>query len=173
MAQRSFPRAARGAGIVEVSACAPLSDTSWLFVAKGPDGAGLLLEFRPLGHRFRVVGQTPGRALVACAAQLESGSTLAGGERGYVATLGESGLSELLLPAPLDVSAVALDILGRKWAATRGVLWTYEDVWTPAWSNPAWTSPFVSIFADVGRVVAVTADGAIVQAERTVGLQAR
>jgi hypothetical protein len=99
---------------------------------------------------------------------------LAGGQNGYVVgTLGDGGIAELPLPAKLDVSAVALDVLGRKWAATRGALWTHETAWTPAWSSPDWTSPFVSIFADVGRIVAVTADGAIVQAERSLGMQAR
>jgi eukaryotic-like serine/threonine-protein kinase len=159
--------------VVEVSACAPLSDTSWLFVATHSDGSGLLLEFRPLGHRFRVIGQVPGRALAACAAQLESGSTLAGGQGGYLASFDNGQLQEMPLPDALAVTAVALDVLGRKWAATDGTLWTYDDGWVSAWSNPGWTSPFVSIFADVGRIVAVTADGAIVQAERSLGLQAR
>ena len=144
-----------------------------MFAAQASDGAGLLLEFRPLGHRYRVIDRTPALGLVACATQLESGVLLAGGQHGYVAELGPNGLSALPLPSELDVSAVALDILGTKWAATLGTLWTQQGDFKPAWSNPDWASPFVSIFADVGRVVAVTADGAIVQAERSLGMQTR
>jgi hypothetical protein len=47
------------------------------------------------------------------------------------------------------------------------------SVWSEAWSDASWTAPFVSILADVGRVVAVTADGGIVQAERVPAFQAR
>jgi serine/threonine protein kinase len=159
--------------VVEVSACAPLTDTSWVFAVQASDGAGLLLEFRPLGHRYRVIDRTPALGLVACATQLESGVLLAGGQHGYVAELGPNGLSALALPSELDVSAVALDILGTKWVATLGTLWTQQGDFKPAWSNPDLASPFVSIFADVGRVVAVTADGAIVQAERSLGMQTR
>ena len=155
--------------IVDVSACAPLSDTSWIFAAKANDGSGLLFEFHPLGHRFRVVGQTPGRALQACAAQPDSGAVLVGGERGYLASFEGGSLTELPLPTTGVVSAVALDLLGKKWAGCEGVLWTHEDGWRPAWSQPDWKSPFVSLFADVGRIVAVTTDGAIVQAERSLG----
>jgi hypothetical protein len=159
--------------VVEVSACAPLTDTSWLFVAQASDGGGLLLEFRPLGHRFRVIARTPDRALLACATQVESGAALTGGQRGYLAELGADGLIATPLPSELDVSAVALDVVGTPWAATPGTIWTQQGEWKPAWSNPEWTSPFVSIFADVGRIVAVTADGGIVQAERSLGMQPR
>lgn len=159
--------------VADVTGCAPLSDTAWLFTARSVDGAGCLLEFRPLGHRARVVASAPGRALSACASDSDAGTTLAGGERGYVASVTASGVQELVLPSDADVSAVAVDALGRQWAATPGALWSRDDTWEKAWSEPSWSAPIVSILADVGRVVAVTADGAIIQAERVPGFRAR
>lgn len=149
----------------EVSACAALSDAAWVFAAQGADGNGEVLEFRPLGHRSRVIGRTNGRALTACASELETGSALVAGHAGYIAEVTATGLRDLPLPVERDVSAVALDMLGRKWAATAGGLWTHHDDWHSAWADPTWAAPFVSIFADVGRIVAVTTDGGIVQGE--------
>jgi eukaryotic-like serine/threonine-protein kinase len=157
--------------VVKVSGCVALGETSWMFTGQAADGSGVLVEFHPLGHRARVVARVPARSVNACASELDSGLTLVGGPAGFLATFSDVQLRETPLPSELDVSAVAIDLLGREWAATPGMLWTRDGSWRPAWTDPSWSSPFVSIMADVGRIVAVTADGAIVQAERALGLQ--
>jgi eukaryotic-like serine/threonine-protein kinase len=159
--------------LAEISGCTALTDTAWLFTAQEVSGAGCLLEFRPLGHRARVLASTPSHAMSACASDAVAGTTLAGGERGYVSSVTANGAQELLLPEDANVSAVAVDALGRQWAATPGALWTRDDTWKKAWSEPSWSAPIVGILADVGRVVAVAADGAIVQAEHILGFQSR
>jgi serine/threonine protein kinase len=156
-----------------ISGCAPLSDTAWLFVGEAVDGRGLLLEFRPLGHRCRVLAHTPAGAALSCASALELGLGFVAGKAGYAATLSEGTLETLPLAREHDASSVALDLLGRPWVGTSGSLWTRETEWERAWCDPGWSSPFVSIWADVGRVVAVTADGGIIQAERALGYKAR
>jgi len=159
--------------VARLSACTPLTDTAWLFAGQAVDGSGLLLEFRPLGHRYRVLARVPA-ALNACVSDPE-GRILAGGEGGQLLAFRDSAEPQLLeLPNAAPVSAVALDPLGRHWAASVGKLWTLDGaVWSEAWTEPTFRAPFVSILADVGRVVAVTADGGIVQAERVPGFQAR
>jgi eukaryotic-like serine/threonine-protein kinase len=159
--------------VVAVSGSAQLTDTSWLFVGQAADGSGVLLEFHPLGHRYRIVGRAPSGAELVCASAFEIGLSVAAGKGGYVATLSQGLHTELPLPNAHDVSALAIDLLGRPWVATSGALWTRDETWQAAWSEPSWTSPIVSILADVGRVVAVTLDGGIVQAERVQGLTAR
>lgn len=148
----------------KVHACVGVDDTRWLFVGESAGGEGLVAEFRPLGHRAPIVARFAERGLLVCASQSER-RALAAGRRGLVALLGDGPPREKLLPQPSDVSAVDLDILGRIWAGTPGTLWTLDEVWTPAWSDPTWTSPFVSIMADVGRLVAVTANGGVIQGE--------
>jgi eukaryotic-like serine/threonine-protein kinase len=149
----------------------PLSPTSWLFAARASDGSGLLLEHLPLGHRFRIIARHDG--VRQCGSNVDAGTAVAGGAHGYVASLREGALREEALPGAVDVSAVAVDLLGRPWAASAGGLWTRDDTWQRAWSEPSWKGPIVSILADVGRIAAVTVDGGIVQAESTPRLQAR
>ncbi|HYP89143.1 MAG TPA: serine/threonine-protein kinase [Polyangiaceae bacterium] len=157
--------------IVEISACAQLTDTSWLFVGEAADGSGVVLEYRPLGHRARVLARVAGQSLRACGSALELGLALIGGARGYVATVSGDSATEAPLGSERDVSTVAIDALGRAWAAAPGELWTREGTWQLAWSEPSWSAPVVGILADVGRVVAVTADGGIIQAERLLDFQ--
>ena len=82
--------------------------------------------------------------------------------------MNDGAFVEVPLPDGGDVSAVALDALGRKWAGTPGSLWMHDDAWSPAWTDASWTTPFVGIMADVGRLIAVTATGGIVQGEKAV-----
>jgi eukaryotic-like serine/threonine-protein kinase len=152
-------------GFVSVSACVPIDDAAWLFVGESSDQAGTLAEFRPLGHRSHQLESLPGRAPLAVASQLARTSVLIGGSGGYAAALREGSLVDLPLPTTANVSAVAIDLLDRSWAATPGTLWAHDTTWKPAWSDPTWTAPFVSILADVGRLIAVTSEGAIVQGE--------
>jgi hypothetical protein len=61
-----------------------------------------------------------------------------------------------------------VDPAGQGWAAGAGRIWHREGpeanaVWTCLWANDQWLVPFVSLFADVGLVIAVTADGAILE----------
>lgn len=160
-------------GVAEVTAVTPLSDTSWLFAGRSDDGSGLLLEFRPLGHRCAERWRAPGRALTTCASVAETGRALGAGEAGCAVLVGAGAPEERPLPSEDEVTAAALDPLGLAWAATRGKLWALEDTWRPVWADASFRSPIVSILADVGRVVAVTADGRVVQAERAPGLKPR
>ena len=66
-----------------------------------------------------------------------------------------------------DLSAGALDVLDREWVTSLGTLWTRAyslgEAWRPAWADHGWGAPFVSLMADAGLVVAMTADGGIVE----------
>lgn len=147
--------------------CVAFDETRWLFVGETPEGDGLVTEFRPLGHRSEQLARVPGRAMLSAASQLDHGVALLAGRAGYIASLSEGRLLEAPLPVSADVSAVALDVLGRRWAGTPGTLWTQGETWKAAWTDATWQAPFVSIMADVGRIVAVTSNGGIVQAEAT------
>jgi len=61
-----------------------------------------------------------------------------------------------------------VDPAGHGWAAGAGRIWRreYHDgigTWTCVWENEKWQVPFVSFYADLGMVIAVTADGAILE----------
>jgi hypothetical protein len=77
----------------------------------------------------------------------------------------EGALSSRVHSAP-DLSACAVDVLDREWAASLGTLWTRAglgEAWRPAWSDVSWQAPFVSVMADSGLVVAMTVNGGIVE----------
>jgi hypothetical protein len=72
-----------------------------------------------------------------------------------------------VVPGAPDLSASALDVLDREWVASLGTLWTRDprlaEAWRPAWSDRTWDAPFVSMIADSGRLMAMTASAGIVE----------
>jgi hypothetical protein len=40
---------------------------------------------------------------------------------------------------------------------------TVDPEWRPVWRDARWQAPFVSLMADAGVIVAMTADGGIVE----------
>ena len=65
-----------------------------------------------------------------------------------------------------DLASAAVDVLDRTWAGGAGELWVSPEGgrnWSRVWSHDEWRVPFVSILADVGLVVAMTADGGVLE----------
>ena len=71
-----------------------------------------------------------------------------------------------------DLSAGAVDLLDREWAASLSTLWTRDSrsgqTLMPAWKDPAFQAPFVSLMADAGLIRAMSADGGIVEGRNAV-----
>jgi hypothetical protein len=57
--------------------------------------------------------------------------------------------------------------LAREWVSSHGRLWVRdperETEWRQVWAGDQWQTPFVSLMADAGMVVAMTVDGGIVE----------
>jgi len=68
---------------------------------------------------------------------------------------------------PIDFWSAAIDGTGAAWAGASGSLWHQAGVgqaWSQAFVTPqASSDPFTSLFADVGRVVGMTRDGAVIE----------
>ena len=65
-----------------------------------------------------------------------------------------------------NLAAAAVDVLDRAWAGAAGQVWVsaaHGRDWRRVWQDPGWEAPFVSILADVGMVVAMTADGGVLE----------
>jgi len=66
-----------------------------------------------------------------------------------------------------DLTAGAMDVLDREWVASLGRLWVRDPErdqrWRAVWSDASFTAPLVSIMADAGMVVALAADGGIIE----------
>jgi hypothetical protein len=64
-----------------------------------------------------------------------------------------------------------VDVAGRIWASGAGGIFLREpgaDRFEPVWEDPSWVTPIVSLFADLGIVIAMGADGGILEGTRTV-----
>ena len=71
-----------------------------------------------------------------------------------------------------DLSAAGVDAAGRAWAASAGRIWVRRSrrrrkgarrAGTAIWEDASGTVPIVSLFADLGGVVAMTADGGVIE----------
>ena len=74
---------------------------------------------------------------------------------------------DIAAPSAPDLSAAAMDVLDREWIASAGQLFARDPAsdpqWRLIWSDSSWNTPFVSIMADAGLVVAMTVDGGIIE----------
>ena len=73
-----------------------------------------------------------------------------------------------------DLSASGIDAVGRGWAASAGKIWLRRTVttsaramttarWDCVWDEPRMTMPIVSLFADLGVVIGMTAEGGVIE----------
>ena len=146
-----------------------LDDERWLVVGRGHDGSPYAACYRPLDWQLDRLPVGSGRALLGCASRPERKIAVAVG-------VGGAGLDweggaihpENALGRP-DLSCVGIDALGRQWAAGAGQVWSRRNTsdWTSVWEHSAWQPPFVSIMAEIGSVVAITVDGAVLECRST------
>jgi eukaryotic-like serine/threonine-protein kinase len=150
-----------------IASVARLADEEWLVTGRSVAGDGFIAVYSPLLWEVKRLKTRKVRAFVSAAAQPDLGMGVVVGPEGSVVRIVGETVTESTVPGDPDLSAVALDINGRVWAGSAGRLWLQQQEslsrWTSAWSDSAWQAPFVSIFADVGAVVAMTADGAIIE----------
>jgi len=152
-----------------IAALSRIDDEHWLVVGRGHDGRPYAACYRPLDWQLERFTVPEGRALLACASRPERQVALAVGVGGASLDL-EGGVPE---PRPLaarpDLSCVDIDTLGRHWAAGPGRVWSRRGSgeWTCVWEHTAWQPPFVSIMAEIGTVIAMTVDGAVLECRST------
>jgi hypothetical protein len=128
---------------------------------------GFTVIYEPLEWTVTRFRTPAARAYLASATRPELGLGLIGGTDGRVLRFEGDKTQPATLDGEPAVSAVAIDAEGRAWAAALGQLWTTEPggsrTWSLAWREPAWQVPFVSLSADLGRVIAMAADGGILE----------
>jgi len=152
-------------GVASISAAVRLDRERFWIVGRRTEGGAFSALYFPLDWRLVELGAPGAPALVTAASQPERGAALAAGGR-HVVRVGSEGSTQVELPVPSNWSACAVDVLGGEWVAGAGRVWfspgegaAFQEVW----SDPSWTAPFVSVSADAGRVVVVTADGGVLE----------
>ena len=147
-----------------------LSDTRWLVVGRSVEGQALAGIYAPLRFELEALPPVSARALLSCASRPDRDMAVAVGSQGAIVRVEHGDTHGGCLAEGADLASVTVDVLGSAWAGGAGTLWlgnSAEGGWLKAWAHNDWRTPFVSIFAEPGRVVAATADGAILEGRTT------
>jgi serine/threonine protein kinase len=165
--------------IASVHGLARIEDARWLLAGQAADGQCYAATYRPLDREIERIHGANAPAFFAVAGRVESGAGASPGtatESGQGIVVGakgsrrwwESGKTSFdAVPGGRDLSAAAVDPVGRGWAASAGRIWVRDGAakerWTAVWDDPSMTVPVISILPDVAVVRAVMADGAVIE----------
>ena len=160
--------------VAALSSLARVEDTKWLISGRGVDGRGFVALYAPLDWEVERLDGPTVRAYLACAGQVDREVGLATGADGAVVfRQGQTVLHETV-GGGHDLSAASVDAVGRAWAASAGRIWMRRArsaptrpgttaQWDTIWEDASWQLPVVSMFADLGGLVAMTADGGVIE----------
>ncbi|MCC6553731.1 MAG: serine/threonine protein kinase [Polyangiaceae bacterium] len=152
-----------------------IEDARWLLAGRGVDGRGFAAVYAPLDWEVTRLPAPSVRAFLACAGQPDRGVGLATGADGAIVWYREGMASMGEIAGDFDVSAASVDPVGRGWVAGAGRIGVHRAAapegraslapgsWAPLWQDESWRAPIVSLFTDLGIVIAMTADGGIIE----------
>ncbi len=154
--------------VAQIASVARVGDAQWLVAGRDAHDAGLVAVYSPLEFKVTLLPTPPVRAFVACAGREALETGVACGADGAILWWKSGEIQLETVEGGQDVSTVAVDPFGIGWAAGAGRLWRRETCngrarWNCVWEDPGWQVPFVALFADIGWVIALTADGAILE----------
>jgi eukaryotic-like serine/threonine-protein kinase len=156
-----------------VTALARLEDARWLLAGRHADGRGFAAIYAPLDWDIQRLGAPEVRAFLAASGQWTREIGLVTGADGAVLWCQGGASAHEIIDGGHDLSAASVDAVGRGWAASAGRIWLRRTAigkgqaagqrWDCIWHDATWTTPIVSLFTDLGVVVALTADGSVVE----------
>jgi serine/threonine protein kinase len=158
-------------GVEAVNALARLDDARWLVAGRSTDGSGYLATYAPLEWDLEPLAVPVRRELRACGASMALQLGAAGGAQGTLVWVEAGRAAVEHREERFEVTAVAIDPGGGGWAAGAGRVVMREVAgerarWVTVWQDSPSSPPVVSLFADVGYVVGMTADGSVVEGRR-------
>lgn len=167
LAARRWLRPLELPGAARITTLKRIEDTRWIVGGRSTSGGGFAASISPLEFRAEVLPVPEVRAFIAGASVVDRALALLVGSNGTVLRVEGSSVDSSQVAHDQDLAAVAINIFDREWVASPGTLWCRDpsraESWRRAWADPNWRTPFISIMADTGMVVAMTADGGIVE----------
>jgi hypothetical protein len=167
MAARRWMKPLPLEGVTYVATLLRLDDSHWLISGRLKQGTGFAAVYAPMQWEVTYLPAPQTRAFVAGASEPERGLGLVVGSQGVALRVeGTSAVSSIAEGSP-DLTAAAMDVLDREWVASIGRLWVRDPQrsaeWRAVWSDATWGAPIITIMADAGMVVAMSADGGIIE----------
>jgi eukaryotic-like serine/threonine-protein kinase len=167
MAARRWVRPMQLDGVSYVASLLRLEDARWLVCGRLTQGGGFVAVYSPLSWEFEYLQTPRTRAFVGGASEPERSLGLLVGSNGVALRVEGNQPTSSIADGEPDLTAGAMDVLDREWVASLGRLWVRDpqrdSAWRAVWSDSSWQAPLISIMADAGMVVALSADGGIVE----------
>ncbi|MES1187987.1 MAG: serine/threonine-protein kinase [Myxococcales bacterium] len=160
-------------GVQNVSGLLRLDDARWVVCGRLLDGHGFAAIYSPLQWEIVPLNVPQTRAFVSGSSNVERELALVVGSNGVTLRIERDQCAVAVVHGTPDLSSSAVDVLDREWAASLSTLWTRDSrsgqTFVQAWKDPTFQAPFVSLIADAGLILAMSADGGIVEGRRSMG----
>jgi hypothetical protein len=154
-------------GVSYVACLLRLEDARWLVCGRLAQGTGFAAVYSPLEWSLTYLPTPRTRAFVGGATEPERHLGLVVGSHGVSVRIEGMTPTSTMTEGEPDLTAAAMDVLDREWVASLGRLWVRDpgrdQKWRAVWSDSAFSAPLISIMADAGMVVALAADGGIIE----------
>jgi hypothetical protein len=162
-------------GVQNVSGLLRLDDSRWVVCGRLVDGSGFAAIYSPMQWELLPLSVPQTRAFVGGSSHVEREFSLVVGSSGVVLRIERDQCSVSVVQGAPDLSAGAVDLLDREWVASLSTLWTRDSRtsqdFVPAWKDIGFQAPFVSLIADAGLILAMSADGGIVEGRRALATE--
>ena len=147
-----------------VTSLAQVGDSEWLVGGHKRGGTAYAARYFALELAVQELETPAVRAIIAAAGDPDMAQGVLGGADGAVLWYDRGTMEQQDLPRSFDISAVTVDPAGGGWVAGAGcIAHRQSDRWELVWEDRNAVAPIVSLFAHVDRVVAMTADGHILE----------
>jgi serine/threonine protein kinase len=167
MAARRWVKPVPLDGVSYVATLLRLEDARWLVCGRLAQGTGFAAVYSPLEWSLMHLPVPRTRAFVGGATEPERHLGLVVGSNGVAVRVEGTTPSSTTAEGEPDLTAAAMDVLDREWVASLGRLWVRDPArdqrFRAVWSDASFGAPLVSIMADAGMVVALAADGGIIE----------
>jgi hypothetical protein len=156
--------------VAALPALVRIGEERWLVAGRQRSGGAFIAFYTPLDWQLERVTADPVRAYLAGASSAEANLGAIVGAEGRVVFFRDGELKGVSVSEAADLSAVAVDPSGRVWAAALGKLWvntpSQDERWQCVWQDAGWSVPIVGLYADSKRVLAIGADGGMIEGLR-------
>ena len=156
-------------GVAQVVSLQRLDDTRWVLGGRRQGGSGFAALYTPLAGEVTYLPAPALRAFIGGASAAERAVAMLVGSGGVVLRLDGDQPSVSLVSGAPDLAAAAVDVMDCEWATSLGQVFRRDarasEPWRSQWRDPSWRAPFIAMIADVGLVMALTADGGILEGQ--------
>jgi serine/threonine protein kinase len=160
--------------VAAIASITRVEDARFLIAGRGTDGTGYAAIYAPLDWEIQRFAGPNVRAYLSCAGLHERNTGLLVGAGGAVIWQQNGVITNEIVEGGYDLSAAGIDPVGRGWAASAGRIWLRRPGstsartravarWETLWCEPGWPNPIVSLFIDLGVVIAMTAEGGLIE----------